>query len=595
MPPASDALSLDVLVPTCLIGGAILAFILIAFQRTRRLKNAPSKCHLRIVHFNDVYELDNLPVLRSAIDSLKAECASKPHTKFIVTFGGDFLAPSLLSSIDQGQSMVAALNSIPVDVLCFGNHESDVPFESLLQRIEEFQGVWVNSNMSSLQLPSKDKCPPHHVVAIPGTGRSVAFIGLLQGGGKDASLYREGAFNGHAARITPVLEAAPAAAAAAKRAAPGGVDVVIPLTHQVIDDDVALASLGLGFPCILGGHDHDLIVVDAPSPDGVPAGPPTTAEAETGDGVGGDGDDGDGGDGGDGGAAPTPTTSTTTIPILKAGEDAYNCVVLDLVWDASAPAHPSPPSTLTHRVVRLAASKNPKNGDQRHPIVHEPHGPTTELVQRLQSPAVELKRSVLARFPPGTLSSVGTRAGPSTMATCLASAMRDAEGADVAVLHGGAVRGNRVYESGLITFGDLQSECPFPSACVVATLDGATLSDMVRRSRTPWSCGNLNAMALHLDDHVVVDAVTHEVVTVAGEPLSPARLYTVVSASKWERGREDRAAGLKSTHATCASSAQIAPALTRMHMHMYMCMNMTTCACVARQGRPPATRKSPVS
>ena len=172
-----------------------------------------------------------------------------------------------------------------------------------------------------------------------------------------------------------------------------------------------------------------------------------------------------------------------------------------------------------------------------------------------------------------------------------------AEGADVAVLHGGAVRGNRVYESGLITFGDLQSECPFQSACVVATLDGATLSDMVRRSRTPWSCGNLNAMALHLDDHVCVDAVTHEVVTVAGEPLNPARLYTVVSASKLERGREDRAAGLKSTHATCASSAQIAPALTRMHMHMYMymCMNMTTCACVARQGRPPATRKSPVS
>ena len=98
------------------------------------------------------------------------------------------------------------------------------------------------------------------------------------------------------------------------------------------------------------------------------------------------------------------------------------------------------------------------------------------------------------------------------------------------MLHGGSVRGNKLYESGLVTFGDLQAECPFPSACVVAKLDGGTLSACVQASRVPWSCGNLNALALHVDDGVTVDPTTHAVTCVGGVPLQPARLYSVVCA-----------------------------------------------------------------
>ena len=51
-------------------------------------------CKLRIIHVNDVYELDMLPNLATAI---KQESAGQ-HT--IALLPGDFLAPSLLSSID---------------------------------------------------------------------------------------------------------------------------------------------------------------------------------------------------------------------------------------------------------------------------------------------------------------------------------------------------------------------------------------------------------------------------------------------------------------------------------------------------------------
>ena len=59
---------------------------------------------------------------------------------------GDFLAPSLLSGLDHGAGMMDILNRIPVDYCCFGNHESDVPYESLQQRVLEFRGeAWINS------------------------------------------------------------------------------------------------------------------------------------------------------------------------------------------------------------------------------------------------------------------------------------------------------------------------------------------------------------------------------------------------------------------------------------------------------------------
>ena len=56
---------------------------------------------LKIVTVNDVYEIDNLARLRTAVDEERA-CGSKT----ICTLPGDFVAPSLLSSLDKGTSMV---------------------------------------------------------------------------------------------------------------------------------------------------------------------------------------------------------------------------------------------------------------------------------------------------------------------------------------------------------------------------------------------------------------------------------------------------------------------------------------------------------
>ena len=68
----------------------------------------------------------------------------------LVFLPGDFVAPSLLSSLDRGKGMIDMMNRVGetgVNYVCFGNHEADIPPEELRKRISEFKGKWINSNM----------------------------------------------------------------------------------------------------------------------------------------------------------------------------------------------------------------------------------------------------------------------------------------------------------------------------------------------------------------------------------------------------------------------------------------------------------------
>lgn len=76
---------------------------------------------LTIVAINDVYELANFPSLKTLVESVMRS----RKNRVITCLAGDFLAPSILSSMDKGLGMVECLNRIPVSHVCFGNHEGD--------------------------------------------------------------------------------------------------------------------------------------------------------------------------------------------------------------------------------------------------------------------------------------------------------------------------------------------------------------------------------------------------------------------------------------------------------------------------------------
>lgn len=144
---------------------------------------------LRFVTVNDVYELDDLPRLATALREAREQAG--PNVTVLAVLAGDFLAPSILSSLDKGRGgpqhprthphsiiicltfvvqvgddfaiftrcivanaehlisvvfprcccacagMVDVLNHVGLDYVCFGNHETDVPHNALLERIRE--------------------------------------------------------------------------------------------------------------------------------------------------------------------------------------------------------------------------------------------------------------------------------------------------------------------------------------------------------------------------------------------------------------------------------------------------------------------------
>src|ERR1700679_2436869 len=99
---------------------------------------------LRVVAVNDVYTLENLPRLRSLV---KHHAEADPADVLLVTLAGDFVAPSILSSLDFGRGMVDCMNAVGVTHAILGNHEDDIPVEELRKRITELHATLLGTNV----------------------------------------------------------------------------------------------------------------------------------------------------------------------------------------------------------------------------------------------------------------------------------------------------------------------------------------------------------------------------------------------------------------------------------------------------------------
>ncbi|MEZ4405405.1 MAG: 5'-nucleotidase C-terminal domain-containing protein [Polyangiales bacterium] len=201
---------------------------------------------LRLVCVNDVYQLDNLPRLRTLVKTLAAE---NPADLLLVTLAGDFLAPSLLSSLDHGAAMVECLNEVPVTHVILGNHEDDVPFTALQSAARAFRGCWINTNVPGFT-PS---LPRNAVLTLTAPGGRTVKVGLVGVLTEDPALYRPGAFNG--LQILPANESAVAEGTALRAQ---GCGALIAMTHQAIARDRVLAAQREApFSLVIGGHEHE--------------------------------------------------------------------------------------------------------------------------------------------------------------------------------------------------------------------------------------------------------------------------------------------------------------------------------------------------
>ena len=422
---------------------------------------------LRLVCINDVYSLENLPRLRTLV---KEAAEVEPADVLLTTLAGDFVGPSMLSSLDAGRGMIDCMNAIPITFVVLGNHEDDIGPAALHARIAEMDATCISTNV----LGFDDALPTSKIVEVAGAGTRTVRVGLVGVVMDDHAVYHGIPFGG--ARFLPAN--ATALAAAEHLVAEEGCAVVIPMTHQAIDDDRALAKAPFArrFPVIVGGHEH----------------------------------------------VPFLENIEGTW-LLKAGMDAAEAVVVDLVWPAKAPEDGAPDlPEVRARVVEVARyAEDPAlraKVDEHMKAVHA------------------LEAATLVHLEPGQeLSSVGTRSRQTSLGALLASHLRDATKAEAAFLNGGAIRAARAYH-GHFTYGDLKGEVPFDNEVVVAKLPGRLLRDAIAASRShaPAESGGF----LQVDDGLVVEEPGHVLVSIGGKPLELDRDYRVALVRNFFEGMD---------------------------------------------------------
>jgi 5'-nucleotidase len=202
---------------------------------------------LTILQINDVYStipIDGAGGL-ARIATLKQNLAAAGRTPFLV-LAGDFLSPSVASSIFKGEQMIAALNAAGLDLATLGNHEFDFGVDLLIQRMSEAKWQWVVSNVIDTNTGRPIGGAAPYVVRTFGSLK-VGFIGLVLTTDEISQDRLT-----HVRMIDP-LEAAATYLPALKSE---NVNLIVAVTHLAFADDRALIERFPDIDLIIGGHEH---------------------------------------------------------------------------------------------------------------------------------------------------------------------------------------------------------------------------------------------------------------------------------------------------------------------------------------------------
>ncbi len=238
---------------------AILLSILFALTLTACI-TAPSaridddRIHVTILHFNDIYEITPVSGGKEGgiarVATLRKQLLTRnPNT--ITTLGGDLFSPSAIGTAlyegDRlaGRQMVDVLNHLELDYATFGNHEFDIKDNQFNQRMQEAKFTWVSSNVLAANGQPYEGVKQNLVIPVTDKKSGKTFrIGML-------GLTLAANNPGYVRYSDPLT-----AASEQIKQLSGQTDFIIALTHQAIDDDIALLQKFPRIGLLLGGHEH---------------------------------------------------------------------------------------------------------------------------------------------------------------------------------------------------------------------------------------------------------------------------------------------------------------------------------------------------
>ena len=125
------------------------------------------------------------------------------------------------------------------------------------------------------------------------------------------------------------------------------------------------------------------------------------------------------------------------------------------------------------------------------------------------------------------------RGKESNLGNYIADVLRAWGAADVAIINGGGIRGEREFEPGVLTRGDVLTILPFANTGATLRISGADLRAALENgvSQLPTLAGRfpqVSGLAFRFDPDAPAGARVLSV-TVGGAPLDPARTYTLAT------------------------------------------------------------------
>lgn len=197
---------------------------------------------VRFLLINDVYVADTMADGSGGlarVATVRQRLADQGPVLFVLA--GDVLSPSLLSKYYSGRQMVEALNAAHLDFATFGNHEFELPRDTLEARIAASTFTWLSSNCGLADGTPLPKVLPWDTVRV--SGQKVGLFAVtLQGAYRSA--YRCTDPDSAAHRAIDTLSAQ-------------GAELIVGLTHQTIQADRDLLLREPHLDLILGGHEHE--------------------------------------------------------------------------------------------------------------------------------------------------------------------------------------------------------------------------------------------------------------------------------------------------------------------------------------------------
>ncbi|KAI8055652.1 Metallo-dependent phosphatase-like protein [Syncephalis plumigaleata] len=221
--------------------------------------NSNGETVLRIVHFNDVYHLDEQakePVggaarFYTALQQASSFVEPVSLDKALVLFSGDLFNPSIESSVTKGKHMVPVVNKLNIDVACYGNHDFDFGVANLEKLAGQCNFPWLLSNVfdSSTNTPLANG---KEYIVLERAGIKIGIIGLV-----------EKEWLQTISDLPPTVDYRDYVEVGRKlssylRSPEGGqCDLIIALTHMRLPNDQNCAKqLDKDVDLVLGGHDH---------------------------------------------------------------------------------------------------------------------------------------------------------------------------------------------------------------------------------------------------------------------------------------------------------------------------------------------------